>query len=596
MQFLKPQIMLLLALLATGGELRARDWFAAPGAGLNGDGSKTSPWPLHLALAKNAIIQPGDTLNLRGGNYLGPGFVSTLTGVANNYITVRSYPGEWAVITDGLVGTLQTDLSSSSTNAINVKISGFPDSLPDGLFLIGSETLYTVGRTGTNYNFVRGWGGSTVVAHNVGERMVLVRDIIYHTGSNVTFRDFEISGIMSTNRVIGTNNYFGSGLSLSSLGHGNKAVNLIVHNTGHPGIGFWQQGEGGEVNGCLIWGTGIYDWYETNFAGAPRGSAIYSQNSGGMAQIKNCINFRNFTSGGKVFGETGPVLNFGFYSNIIFQCRPPMEGVSGSTSTSNLWFNGNVVMGTPALSYVSRSNRAEYFINNTVVSGSFNVGEHNDSVYTNNTVFMIPGAGNGGSLIGYSSAYYYKSNLNNVWDWNSYYLGAGTTPYNFDFTAKDVNAVNALGGGTLRYADGTNGWPNWSGYDAHSAYQDSWPTNYLKVSVHPSDYDTNRWHIAVVSTSGQANTTLALSDYGFVRGQRYQVVDAQNWPVVIASGTYTNGTINLPLNLANVSTLNGAVTHFTNEHTNVKNPGLFNAFVLTRLQGLPAPSSLHVLP
>lgn len=580
--------------------LQGANWYASPNAAADGDGSLTNPWPLGVAFSKRTVIQPGDILNLRGGNYRGPGFVSNLTGTSNNYITVRSNPGEWAVVTDGTFGVLGTDMNSASTNALNISIAGFENITAWPLFLIGSETLYVVGRPGTNFNLVRGWGASAISSHAAGDAVVLVMDIIQQNGSFVKFQDFEITSLQSTNRNVGTNWALGSGLNLLATGHGNKAVNLVVHNTGHPGIGFWKQGAGGEINGCIIWGTGMYDYSSSfNGSGTPRGSAVYSQNeSGGLATIKNMISFRNFTSGGKVFGETGPVLNFQFISNIVFQCNPSLEGSSGSTSTSNLWFNGNVMTGTPMLSYVSRSNRCEYFINNTIVSGSFSVHEHNDSFYTNNTVFMIPGAGNSGSMVGYGSAYYYASNLNNTWDYNTYYLGAGTSPYNFDFAAVDVNSVNALGGGTLRFSDGTKGWPNWSRYDTHSSYQAGWPTNYLKVFVQPSDYDSDRWHIAVVSTSGQTNTTLALSDYGFAIGDGYRLVDAQNWPVVIASATYRGGVINLPLNLTNVSALPG-VTHFTNEHTNVKNPGLFNAFVLRRIPGSrrpESPSNLHQMP
>lgn len=560
-------LILCLCLTASGAE-----YYASPSA-TGGDGSIGNPWPLLTALTNRAV--DGNILYLRNGYYTGP-FTSNLTNA-----TVQSYPGEWAVVRDGLVGVLQTNLNDSSTNALNIGVGGGIPLSFNGVFLCGSETLYTVGRTGTNYNFIRGWGGSTVAAHTVGDRLIPKKPIIEHTGVGTTFRNFEITSVMSTNRVIGTNSYYGSGLDLASVGRGNKAVNLIVHNTGHPGIGFWNQGAGGEINGCLIWGTGFYDWNDTNYAGAPRGSAIYSQNeTNGFASIKNGISFRNFTTGGKVYGETGPVLNFGFYSNFNFQNSVQVEASSGSTATSNIWFNGNVILGSPLLSYVSLSNQAEYVIHNTIVSGGLWVKEHNTSVFTNNTVFMIPGAGNSGSLIGYHSAYYYKSNLNNVWNYNTYYLGAGTSPYNFDFSALDVNSLNASGGGTLRYSDGTNGWPNWSGYDANSTYAADWPTDYLKVSV-VQTVDNNRWHICVVNTTSATNATLNLSSYGFANGQHYSLIDAQNWPVVVNSGVYAGGAINLPLNLTNVSAIPG-ITHYTNKHTNVDQPGLFNAFVLNR--------------
>jgi hypothetical protein len=581
-------ISLAFVMLIPSAQLLAKEWYSAPNATVDGDGSLQRHWPLRVALQKNTVLQPGDTLSLRGGSYRGPGFVSNLMGASNNYVTVRSYPGEWAIVTDGIVGTLLVDINSTTNHAV----FGGADNWSAGqTIFMGTELMQldTIPGTPVNWRINRAWGGTAAMRHSAGTTAIYAGDFIQHNGSYVMFRDFEITAGAGINRIVGTSNYLGSGLNLPSTGHGNKAVNLIVHNVGHPGIGFWQQGEGGEINGCLIWGVGMYD----SNGSWTRGSAIYSQNSsGGMATIKNIISFRNFTSGGKVYGETGPVLNFQFLSNIVFQCSPTLEGSSGSTSTSNLWWNGNIMMGTPSIAYVSLSNRFEYFINNTIVSGSFTTSEHNDSVYTNNLVFMTKGAGNSGSVIGYSSSHYQKSFLNNVWDYNTYYLGDGSTPYNFDFATADVNSVNSLGGGTLRFFDGTKGWPNGSGYDTHSTYQEGWPNNYLKVSVQQSDYDSNRWHIAVVSTSGQTNTSVPLSNYGFTNGDKYQLLDIQNWPVVVSSGTYRYGAINLPLNLTNVSPTPG-VTHFANEHTNVRNPGLFNAFIRQRLPTLQPPADLR---
>ncbi len=579
-----------LAMLAHGTE-----WFASPLASPTGAGSKTNPWPLKVALAKNTVIQPGDTLYLRGGHYVG-NFKSSL-----NNCTVRSYPNEWAVISDGNAARLTININAATNQAT---FSGGTYWSAGQTIIIDSETMQldVVAGIPVTWRINRGWGGTTAVSHSSNAVVILKSPIIETTGSNVIWRDFEITSLLSTNRTVGTNWWLPAGLNLLATGAGNKAVNLIIHDTGHPGIGFWQQGAGGEINGCLIWGVGMND-YSPDYAGGvgtPRGSAIYSQNAqSGFAQIKNCINFRNFTSGGKVYGETGPVLNFGFFSNIVFQVNPTIEGSSGSTSTSNLWFSGNVMLGTPMLSYVSLSNRSTFFINNQVINGAFVLDETAYSYLTNNFVLMPKNAGALTSPIHYHSTHYPTNALNLVWDYNTYYLGNGSSPAQWTFKSLDwpQSAVtNSAGGGILNYQnDSGKAWTNWSSFDAHSTYQEGWPANYLKVSVHASDYDTNRWHVAVVSTSGQTSTAITLSDYGFVNGQRYQLVDAQNWPVVIASGTYGGGTISLPLNLSNVSDIKGTTSQITNEHTNVKNPGLFNAFVLTRVQGLLPPSNLHPL-
>lgn len=74
-----------------------RQWFVAPGGSPRGDGSADRPWDIHSALSHPREVQPGDTIWLRGGTYVGP-FRSDLAGTAAAPIEVRSFPGERAVI------------------------------------------------------------------------------------------------------------------------------------------------------------------------------------------------------------------------------------------------------------------------------------------------------------------------------------------------------------------------------------------------------------------------------------------------------------------------------------------------------------------
>jgi hypothetical protein len=79
---------------ATAGE-----FYAAPSGSANGNGSKTQPWNIETALAQPAALKPGDTIWLRGGEYITTsGFTAVLTGTQNAPITVRSLPGERAVL------------------------------------------------------------------------------------------------------------------------------------------------------------------------------------------------------------------------------------------------------------------------------------------------------------------------------------------------------------------------------------------------------------------------------------------------------------------------------------------------------------------
>jgi hypothetical protein len=82
------------------------DWYAAPwGSYWSGDGTFANPWHLTTAfLNQHREIQAGDTLYLRGGTYRGP-FTSYLEGAPGGPVTVRSYPGEWATLTDDIVSS-----------------------------------------------------------------------------------------------------------------------------------------------------------------------------------------------------------------------------------------------------------------------------------------------------------------------------------------------------------------------------------------------------------------------------------------------------------------------------------------------------------
>ena len=65
------------------------EFFVAPDASGDGDGSAAKPWSLAVALGHPAALRPGDTIWVRDGLYSG-GFTSTLQGAANAPITVRA--------------------------------------------------------------------------------------------------------------------------------------------------------------------------------------------------------------------------------------------------------------------------------------------------------------------------------------------------------------------------------------------------------------------------------------------------------------------------------------------------------------------------
>jgi hypothetical protein len=78
-------------------------YYVAPSGTPQSDGSVGAPWDIATGVNQPPGVSPGDTVWLRGGTYAGA-FVVKLDGTAEAPITVRSYPGEWAVL-DGAGST-----------------------------------------------------------------------------------------------------------------------------------------------------------------------------------------------------------------------------------------------------------------------------------------------------------------------------------------------------------------------------------------------------------------------------------------------------------------------------------------------------------
>jgi hypothetical protein len=87
-----------------------------------------------------------------------------------------------------------------------------------------------------------------------------------------------------------------------------RLINCVIHDTG--GIGFWGDGEGGEISGCLI--------YHNGWTGPDRGHGhgIYAQNKAGIKRLADNIIFRQFSHGIHCYGsEKATVRGFEIVGN-----------------------------------------------------------------------------------------------------------------------------------------------------------------------------------------------------------------------------------------------------------------------------------------
>lgn len=559
------------------------DWYASPTA-TTGSGTSSDPWPLYDALTQRDTVVGGDTLWLKAGTYSG-NFYSTLGKTTNSRVTVRALEGLHSVtIQDGKFGVLRTTLTSGTTAAV---IENSEPWQIAQVIIIGGENIQLGNRSSpTNWTLNRGWNGTTAAAHSIGDNVIVRAQIINHVGTNVTFRDLVITSVQSTNRFIkpgGTNNWYVSpGINLD-VGIGNSVINCVIYNTGHPAIGWWDQGGGEvpEINGNIIWGTGIYDWNGANWI---RGTCLYSQNSDGFVKVKNCISFRNFTEGMQAYGTIGKVNGFTFSENITMM-NGNKFGVSvwdeQTPTTNNMVLTNWSFMDSPIIGYTSDSNRNITVVGNvSVAGGTFTIKQHISGVFTNNTI-LLDGTTFGSTNIGailFSYPTYALSNSTWTWDRNRYY-----------YTNHDNSLFGLV---TLDYPTGSgkrtlSQWQSVTGFDANSTATNGWPTNILTVEVRRLDYNTNRFHIVVINTD--TNRSTATVTIPGVNVGSYTLRDAQNyWTSTV--GAFTDGTISVNLASTNVSEITGSPYHYINQHSNVRYPRLFNAFVVDVVPGKQIPA------
>lgn len=237
--------------------------YAAPTGTPEGDGSRERPWDIATALAGGGgRIQPGDTLWLRGGRYVGH-FQSTLTGTAAAPIIVRQYPGERATLDN-------------------------PDVAP------GHSPRFRRTYVGTAYVTLKvagqwAWYWGFEVIHSNPQRDVARTDGVYPTAPN------------------------------------NKFINLVVHDNA-LGVSFSNDSRNSEVYGCIIYnngysdidrthGHGIYAKNDGQFQKLIRDNVVFNQfrngiqvyTDAGSGQLKNFLLEGNvWFNNGTLTGNTVP--------------------------------------------------------------------------------------------------------------------------------------------------------------------------------------------------------------------------------------------------------------------------------------------------
>ena len=429
--------------------------------------------------------------------------------------------------------------------------------LRGGVYGSGGPTLFTSKLVGTR--------DKPIIVRQYRDERATIDGGIKADGAHTWFWGVEITNSSVQRDVVDFNKDRPVGLGL--YGNGNKAINLIIHNTGRAGIGFWSHvttGYEGEIYGVLFWGNGIYD------SGTTRGDSIYANIADAnpllTRTISETISFRNFNLGVKVYSDWGDRHVNGFYLsgnvafdhpgyNIVIENRnrgleglKVIENYTYQTRTenrNNLKF-GHTVDNQDALI------KDNYFVAGQTAVGALFVNGFTKLTVTDNTMI-------GQNILAWRQPGATIESLS--FDSNSYY-GGSAKPF------KDSGAVYSF-----------NDWKTASGADATSNYSPSYP-NTAKTIVRPNQYEPGRAHVIVYNWPGSATVSVDLSSVLKV-GTNFEIRDAQNYfGAPLVTGVYTGEQIVLPMNLTDVAPIVGN-RHLSNVHT----PAEFGVFVvLTKSQ------------
>jgi len=433
--------------------------------------------------------------------------------------------------------------------------------LRGGTYGAGGATVFDCRLNGTE-------AAPIVVRQYPGERATIDGGIKADSpqSSWLWLRGFEITN-SSAVRTCGPND---RPAGIYGLARGLRIINLVIHDVGHPGIGFWSPvGDTGEVHGTLLWANGLYD--TVTGAGTPadpwtRGSAIYTQNEVGTRYLTEVICFRNFTCGLKPYTQGGHIDGFHLEGNTSFDngaanilCKSRSNPTRRLKILSNCAYRRAGDYGTttelgnrdwPSDDIEVRGN---YLVIGPNATGTLFIIWFRDVTVTRNV------------LVSRKIVARWESDVAETvqWDENTYYRSGAST----QFIADGVN---------LDFA----GWKAATGYDANTSFTETLPTG-VRVFVRPNKYEPGRANITVYNWDQDDSVEVDLSAI-LVPGDRYEIRDAQNYfadPVV--SGIYDGDPVSLPMDLTEVAQPVGDVHHIAGRF--VHTAPEFAVFVLRRI-------------
>ena len=282
------------------------EYYVAPNGSSTGDGSPANPWDLQTALSHPAVVQPGDTIWLRGGTYTGI-YNSTLTGTASAPIILRSFPGEWAVI--------DTQTTSTDGNAF---------------VILGHWTTYWDFELMNSRTTDRG-GGLNFAG---GRNNKLINLVIHDMGGNFFGKSNEIYGnILYNNGVDGSNLEHQLYIQNDDASRPARIVDSIIFNGFSFGLHVYASGVG-QLNGIHMIGNVWFNSGAAQTVGDRKDNVLV----GGVNGTSNILLQENM---GWAFNPSERSVALGRYSDLNQDIALIDNYLVGDTKFYNPWQSGD---------------------------------------------------------------------------------------------------------------------------------------------------------------------------------------------------------------------------------------------------------------
>jgi len=324
----------------------------------------------------------------------------------------------------------------------------------------------------------------------------------------------------------------GGPIGINGYGRELKFINLVVHDAGDTGIGFWSPAVGGEVYGCIVYNNGRDDNLD---------HGIYTQNQSGTKRLADNVIFNQFAFGIHAYGsENASLQGYDIEGNAVFN----NGSINGRASAPNILVGG----GTPAshirvaenMAYQSRNGSGNVWLGYSVPNQDLDLEDNYiaGGFTALRLWYWASGTARGNTV--YTADYYPINSLGSLggltWAGNTWYRSPG---------------VEAWSHANVAYT-----WADWkraTGRGASDVVAGAAPSG-VRSFVRPNQYEPGRGHVVIFNWDRQG--TVAVDVSSILRpGDRYEVRNVLRLgePPVL-SGTYGGGTLPFPMSAVTAPT------------------------------------------